>query len=80
MTETRTNLNSFLDPRRQPFKIEWGIPSFVKDVSGEEGHWNRIYDHLAPFYEYTERLLGKLILGVDFRDEWQRVAKAAGFS
>jgi ubiquinone/menaquinone biosynthesis C-methylase UbiE len=74
-------LADYLDPHRQPIETVAGIPSFVAEIAGkEEAQWNRAYDFLAPFYEYTERFFGRLIVGVDVRAEWQNVAKAPGFS
>ena len=56
--ETTDRLNSFLNPNRKPLQMVGTIPSFVERISGEEAHWNRIYNFMAPFYERSERSLG----------------------
>jgi ubiquinone/menaquinone biosynthesis C-methylase UbiE len=73
-------LMDFLYPQKHPIKIIDGIPSFVDVISGEDEKMNRFYEKIAPFYGFTERLFGKLILGIDMRTEWKKVADAAEFA
>src|ERR1035441_4636854 len=73
-------LNAFLDPRKLPVKTLDGIPSFVERISGDDEKWNRFYERLSPFYGLSERIFGKLILGIDVKKEWEKVAGPAAFA
>jgi ubiquinone/menaquinone biosynthesis C-methylase UbiE len=49
------------------YKIIDGILSIVypDSISGDDKKWNAFYDILAPLYDFNERVIGKLITGVD---------------
>jgi len=74
------DLSDFLDPHKHPVKTIDGIPSFVENISGEDEKWNRFYEKFAPFYGLSERVFGKLIMGINMREEWAKIAAAAGFT
>ena len=73
------NLEKFLDPQRKPLRILDGIPSFASEASGEDEKWNLFYDKFAPFYSLTERLFGRLLVGVDVELEHEKIVATAGF-
>lgn len=56
------------------FPIIDGIPSLAVPaaLSGQDERMNRLYERLAPFYALTEKVLGRLLTGIDVqqgRDE-----------
>jgi ubiquinone/menaquinone biosynthesis C-methylase UbiE len=59
--------NAFVRSDGKPYRIKNGILSIVYPdaLTGADEHWNRFYDKFAPFYEFTQRVLGKLLTGVD---------------
>ena len=61
------------DGKRYP--VQDGILSAVypESLTGDDEHWNRFYDKFAPFYDLTQRVLGKLITGVDVTEAWRDV-------
>ena len=46
-----------------------GLRSLVypSQVAGDDGRMNRLYERLAPFYDLSERVLGRLLTGVDMQ-------------
>jgi ubiquinone/menaquinone biosynthesis C-methylase UbiE len=72
-------LSNFLEPTRIPARTIDNVPSFVNEVSGEDKKWNVFYDRLAPFYSHSEKILGRIILGIDFEREWQAIVKNSCF-
>jgi len=64
----------------KPFPLHDGIPSLVYPAkSGKsDARWNRIYDLLAPFYDWNERNAGKLLTGLDIRAERNKIAALIG--
>jgi ubiquinone/menaquinone biosynthesis C-methylase UbiE len=57
------------------FPIKDGIASLVfpESLAGADLRWNRFYNHLVPFYDFIQRVLGKLITGVDSTTAWRDV-------
>lgn len=53
-----------------------GIPNCVVPLQlGEDDkHWSSFYDWFAPFYAWSERVLGRAITGLDIAAERRRVA------
>lgn len=49
------------------YKIVDGILSVVypESLSGQDAGMNQTYDWLAPFYDFSERFLGRIFTGVD---------------
>ena len=49
------------------FPCPGGIASLVypETLQDKDASWNRFYDALAPFYDFSERILGRLLTGVD---------------
>ena len=47
--------------------IKDGIPDFTggAEEGPEDACWSAFYDRLAPFFDWSERVLGRLITGVD---------------
>jgi len=46
---------------------------FPESLTGDDAHWNRFYDLFAPFYDFTQRVLGRLMAGVDSTEAWKDV-------
>lgn len=44
-----------------------GVPCLVwpTDLVGDDAHFNHFYDRLAPWYDWGERVLGRVLTGVD---------------
>lgn len=38
---------------------------YPKELSGDDARFNRMYNVWAPFYDLNERVMGKLLLGID---------------
>lgn len=53
------------------------VPSlaFPADLSGQDGSWNRFYDRFAPFYDLSEKILGRLLTGIDIRKGRQEIVR-----
>lgn len=53
-----------------------GVPSLVypPEVQGEDRKMNRLYERLAPFYDFSERALGRLLTGVDMQESRAQMA------
>lgn len=49
------------------YAIRDGIPNctYPENLSADDARWSRFYDHFAPFYDWSERVLGKLLTGID---------------
>ena len=49
------------------YNIENEILSIVfpKELAGEDAKMNKFYNWLAPLYDFNERVIGKLVTGVD---------------
>ena len=62
------NLNgNYFESGKKAYEIKDGILSIVypEDLSGDDAKFNRIYNMLAPLYDLNERVMGKLLTGVD---------------
>jgi ubiquinone/menaquinone biosynthesis C-methylase UbiE len=61
---------------RQCYPVRDGILSavFPELLTGEDARCNRFYERFAPYYEWTQRVLGRLISGSDATPEqlWRR--------
>jgi ubiquinone/menaquinone biosynthesis C-methylase UbiE len=57
-----------------------GIASLVypETLQDTDASWNRFYDALAPFYDFSERVLGRLLTGVDMAKGRAEIAALAG--
>jgi hypothetical protein len=53
------------------FPVHDGILSIVypETLVGSDSEWNHRYNWLAPYYDFSERFLGRLITGVDMVGE-----------
>jgi hypothetical protein len=49
------------------YEIKNDILSIVypDDLGGDDAKYNRIYNFFAPLYDLNERVMGKLLVGVD---------------
>lgn len=49
------------------YAIRGGIPNctYPENLTSDDAHWSRFYDRFAPLYEWSERVLGKLLTGID---------------
>ena len=58
-----------------------GIASLVypEALAADDASWNRFYDALAPFYDFSERVLGRLLTGVDTAKGRAEIVKLASF-
>ena len=58
------------------YPIVNGIPNCVVplQLGEEDDRWSRFYDWFAPFYAWSERVLGRAITGLDIVEERRRVA------
>jgi ubiquinone/menaquinone biosynthesis C-methylase UbiE len=47
-----------------------GFPSLVfpATLGGDDGRMNALYQRIAPFYDFSERVLGRLLTGVDLQE------------
>lgn len=43
------------------------------ELAGDDARMNRLYEWLAPFYDVSERWLGRLLTGVDMAEGRQRI-------
>lgn len=59
--------NAYLRADGKHYPIVDGILSIVypESLTGQDAGMNRMYDLLAPFYDFSERVLGRVITGVD---------------
>jgi ubiquinone/menaquinone biosynthesis C-methylase UbiE len=59
--------NVYLRADGKQYQILDGILSIVypESLSGQDAGMNKTYDFLAPFYDFSERFLGRFITGVD---------------
>jgi ubiquinone/menaquinone biosynthesis C-methylase UbiE len=57
-----------------------GIASLVypQTLQEADASWNRFYDALAPFYDFSERVLGRLLTGIDMVKGRAEIAALAG--
>jgi ubiquinone/menaquinone biosynthesis C-methylase UbiE len=57
-----------------------GIASLVypQELDDGDASWNRFYDRLAPFYDFSERVLGRLLTGIDMAKGRAEIVKLAG--
>jgi ubiquinone/menaquinone biosynthesis C-methylase UbiE len=57
-----------------------GIASLVfpASLSGADARMNRLYERLAPFYALSERVLGRVVAGVDVLRERQKLVSLLG--
>ena len=62
------------------FPCPGGIASLVypETLQDTDASWNRFYDALAPFYDFSERVLGRLLTGVDMVKGRAEIAALAG--
>jgi ubiquinone/menaquinone biosynthesis C-methylase UbiE len=59
--------NKYLSSNGLAYPIKHDILSvvFPTELSGEDAKFNRLYNFLAPFYDMNERVMGKLLTGVN---------------
>jgi len=52
-------------PGGKCYPVESGVLSavFPETLTGDDEHWNRFYDWFAPFYEWTQRIGGRMVSG-----------------
>lgn len=64
----------------QPYAVKNQIASLVypKELNGNDEEYNRFYNFLAPFYDINERVMGRLITGVDIVQGRQEIITALG--
>lgn len=57
-----------------------GIASLVYPamLDGDDAHMNRRYEWLAPFYDVSERVLGRLLTGVDMEAGREKIVSLLG--
>ncbi len=57
-----------------------GIASLVhpQTLQESDARWNRFYDAIAPFYDVSERVLGRLLTGVDMARGRAEIVALAG--
>ena len=78
--ETRQALNftpaGFGGADGKLYHIRDGILSMVfpENLGGDDARWNRFYDSFAPFYSFTQRIVGRLLLGMDTTKAWKEIA------
>ena len=58
-----------------------GIASLVypETLGEEDARWQRFYQVMAPFYDFSERVLGRLLTGVDMAKGRAGIVRLAGF-
>ncbi len=78
----RIDEGAFVRPDGLRYPIVDGIPSLVyPPVPGkEEARWQSFYDWFAPFYDFSERILGRLFSGVDIASERRRIISLLGLT
>ena len=66
------------DDRSREYPVVDGIPCLVypRQLLVEDSRWMAFYDRFAPFYDASERHLGRLLTGVDALKARADVAKA----
>jgi ubiquinone/menaquinone biosynthesis C-methylase UbiE len=71
--ERRDNAYVRRDGKRYP--LSDGIVSavFPESLTGDDARWNGFYEKFAPFYEFTQRALGRLLAGIDAKEAWKDV-------
>jgi ubiquinone/menaquinone biosynthesis C-methylase UbiE len=59
--------NVYLRADGKQYQVVDGILSVVypESLSGQDAGMNQTYDFLAPFYDFSERVLGRIFTGVD---------------
>lgn len=57
-----------------------GIASLVypETLQDEDASWKRFYEMLAPFYDFSERVLGRLLTGIDMAKGRAEIINLAG--
>ena len=62
------------------YSIIDGILSLVypHNLTGEDKKWNKFYDLFAPFYDFNERFWGKLLAGLNIREQWKQTISYVG--
>jgi ubiquinone/menaquinone biosynthesis C-methylase UbiE len=62
--------NDYVREDGKAYSFQDGILSIMYPelLSGHDEEWNRIYEWLAPFYDFSERFLGRLITGLDIME------------
>ena len=62
------------------FPCSGGIASLVypQTLQESDASWNRFYDAIAPFYDFSERVLGRLLTGVDMAKGRAEIVAFAG--
>lgn len=83
--ETMTRLDSHPDGLRRisdgrVYPDRDGIASLVypATVDGDDARMNRRYEWLAPYYDFSERVLGRLLTGVDMQEGRERIIDLLG--
>lgn len=66
LTELQRNGNNYTSEKKV-YEIKNDILSIVypDEISGDDAKYNKLYNLLAPLYDLNERLMGKLLVGVD---------------
>ena len=62
------------------YPVQDGILSavFPESLSGDDGHWNGFYDRFAPFYDLSQRVLGRLLFGINATEAHRDVVAHLG--
>jgi ubiquinone/menaquinone biosynthesis C-methylase UbiE len=70
--------NYYSESRKYPFKD--GIISLVypPQPDGSDARFNRIYDLVAPFYDLSEKIGGRLIFGMDMEKGREEIISLSG--
>jgi ubiquinone/menaquinone biosynthesis C-methylase UbiE len=74
------NVNALIRPDGQSYPIVDGIPSLVypSAPTDQDAKWQRFYDRFAPVYDWNERILGRILTGVDILRERSRIISLLG--
>ena len=72
--------NLFVTDSGKKYEYADGILSFIRvsDLTGQDAKMNRMYNYLAPFYDFSERFLGRLFTGVDMEKGRQDIVNRLG--
>ena len=74
----RREQDELVDESGERYRVIDGIPRLLRDeaVVGADASWNRFYERFAPFYEWNERLIARLLSGLDMRAEQRRMIES----
>ena len=67
-------------PDGQSYPIIHGIPSLVFPSTsiGDDARWQRFYDWFAPIYDFSEKVFGRILAGLDIPEERVRLVSLLG--